>query len=439
MQGLVGGLKNRRRYVTLSVLFLATAVSFADRSMLSITGSAMSKGLHLSPVALGYLFSAFGWAYAIGQVPGGWLVDCLGPRRVYICSVLLWSAFIFLQGFVAWLRVPSAAIFALFSLLFLMGLCEAPVFPANSRIVAAWFPAAERGTAAAVFNSSQYFAAAMFAPIIGWITHALGWRYAPWFMGTMGFATAAVCIRSIYSPKEHPRIEAAELKYIDKGGALADTDRASQRDAAAGCQLAMLKRLLGNRMLLGVYLGTYCVTAVMYFFFTWFPIYLQARGMSLLKAGVVTALPALCGFLGGISGGTASDWLLRKGCSLTFARKAPIMGGMLLVLGIVACNYVASQWAIVLIMAVAYFGKGFGALGWAVIADTAPRQAAGLTAGVFNTFANLAAVTTPVVIGYLVAATGSFNRALIFLGAHAVAAMLSYLLIVGEIHRLDFE
>jgi MFS family permease len=147
MQGLVGGLKNRRRYVTLSVLFLATAVSFADRSMLSITGSAMSKGLHLSPVALGYLFSAFGWAYAIGQVPGGWLVDCFGPRRVYIGSVLLWSVFVFLQGFVAWLPVPSAAVFAVFSLLFLMGLCEAPVFPANSRIVAAWFPAAERGTA----------------------------------------------------------------------------------------------------------------------------------------------------------------------------------------------------------------------------------------------------------------------------------------------------
>ncbi len=137
------------RYATLTVLFLATALNFGDRSMLSITGSAIAKDLRLSPVALGYLFSAFGWAYAAGQLPGGWLLDRFGSRRIYALSVLLWSAFVFLLS-LARLCPPRAALFVLFALLFLMGLCEAPVFPANSRIVAAWFPAAERGTAAAV-------------------------------------------------------------------------------------------------------------------------------------------------------------------------------------------------------------------------------------------------------------------------------------------------
>ncbi len=420
------------RYATLTVLFLATALNFGDRSMLSITGSTIAKDLRLSPVALGYLFSAFGWAYAAGQLPGGWLLDRFGSRRIYALSVLLWSAFVFLLS-LARLCPPREAVFVLFALLFLMGLCEAPVFPANSRIVAAWFPAAERGTAAAVFNSAQYFAAVLFAPLMGWITHALGWPYVFLFMGTLGFAMAAVCWKSIYNPREHPRIQAGELDYIKRGGALVDLDR--QGRARHGW--ADLKLLLTNRMLIGTYIGTYCVTAVMYFFLTWFPIYLQSRGMSLVQAGLVTAIPAICGFLGGISGGLISDALLRRGCSLTFARKAPIVCGMLLVLGIIGCNSLSARWAIVLVMALAYFGKGFGSLGWAVIADTAPRQAAGLTAGLFNACANVAAVTTPVIIGYIVQATGKFDRAMYFLAANALAAILSYMLVVGEIKRVE--
>ena len=145
------------RYVTLAVLFLATAVSFADRSMLSLTGPAISQDLRLTPLALGFIFSAFGWAYAAGQIPGGWLLDRFGSRRIYALSVFSWSGFVLLQAFVGYW--PAAAVFVLFALVFLMGLCEVPVFPANTRIVAAWFPATERGTATAVFNSAQYFAA----------------------------------------------------------------------------------------------------------------------------------------------------------------------------------------------------------------------------------------------------------------------------------------
>ncbi len=422
----------RLRYAILTVLFLATALNFGDRSMLSITGSAIARDLRLSPVALGYLFSAFGWAYAVGQIPGGWLLDRFGSRRIYGLSVLLWSVFVYLQGLVR--HVPSgSAIGALFALLFLMGLCEAPVFPANSRIVAAWFPAVERGTAAAVFNSAQYFAAVLFAPLMGWMTSRLGWSYVPQFMGILGFAMVGLCLFSIYDPRQHPRMGAAELEYIKRGGALVDMERQDQvRRGWADLQL-----LLTNRMLIGTYLGTYCVTAVMYFFLTWFPIYLQSRGMSLVQAGLVTAIPAICGFLGGITGGLISDSLLRRGHSLTFARKAPIVCGMLLVLGVIGCNYLTARWAIVLVMALAYFGKGFGSLGWAVVADTAPKQAAGLTAGVFNTCANVAAITTPVMIGYIVQTTGKFDRAMYFLAANALGAILSYVLVVGEIKRVE--
>jgi ACS family glucarate transporter-like MFS transporter len=191
-------------------------------------------------------------------------------------------------------------------------------------------------------------------------------------------------------------------------------------------------------MLVGVYLGQYCITTLTYFFLTWFPVYLvRDRGMSILKVGFVATLPALCGFFGGVLGGVLSDALVRRGYSLTAARKTPIVAGMLLSTSMIACNYVTAEWAVVVIMALAFFGKGIGALGWAVVSDTSPKPIAGLSGGLFNMFGNTAAITTPIVIGYLVDGSGRFNGALVFVGANAIAAILCYLLIVGEIKRLE--
>jgi ACS family glucarate transporter-like MFS transporter len=193
-------------------------------------------------------------------------------------------------------------------------------------------------------------------------------------------------------------------------------------------------------MLLGVYIGQYCITTITYFFLTWFPVYLvKERGMSILNAGFVAALPAVCGFLGGVLGGLLSDYLIRKGHSLTFARKTPIVIGMLMSTMMIACNYVSSSTLVVAIMAFAFFGKGLGALGWAVVADTSPKQIAGLSGGMFNTFGNVAAITTPIVIGYIVKATGNFSGALIFVACNALVAIVSYLLIVGEIKRVQLK
>jgi ACS family glucarate transporter-like MFS transporter len=161
--------------------------------------------------------------------------------------------------------------------------------------------------------------------------------------------------------------------------------------------------------------------------------------MSILKAGFVAVLPALFGFIGGILGGIFSDFLLRKGASLSVARKTPIVLGMLMSTSMIACNYSSVEWIVVAIMALAFFGKGVGALGWAVVSDTSPKEIAGLSGGLFNTFGNTAGITTPIIIGYIVQGTGSFNGALVFVGANALGAILSYLLIVGEIKRMELK
>jgi len=450
-EGVSAARRTRTRYGIVVMLFLVTAVNYADRATLSMAGTAMSKDLGLDAVAMGFIFSAFGWSYVIGQLPGGWLLDRFGSKRVYAASIFIWSLFTILQGTVTFLSV-SLAVTMLFTLRFLVGFSEAPSFPANGRIVASWFPAAERGTASAIFNSAQYFATVMFAPIMGWVTHRFGWPYVFYFMGAVGIVISLVWMKTVYSPKDHPRISRAELDYIKEGGALIDMDapkrrrvvalegNASSTTANAAPKASYVKQLLCNRMLLGVYIGQYCITTLTYFFLTWFPVYLvKERGMSILNAGFVAALPAVCGFIGGVLGGIFSDFLIRKGCSLTVARKVPIVVGMLLSTSMIACNYVDSSAVVVAIMAFAFFGKGLGALGWAVVADTSPKQIAGLSGGMFNMFGNVAAITTPIIIGYIVKATGSFSGALVFVACNALVAIVSYLVIVGEIKRVELK
>jgi ACS family glucarate transporter-like MFS transporter len=195
--------------------------------------------------------------------------------------------------------------------------------------------------------------------------------------------------------------------------------------------------MLSSRMLLGIFIAQYCITTLTYFFLTWFPIYLvQQRHMSILKAGFVASIPAICGFLGGVLGGVISDAMLKRGHSASVARKTPIVLGMLLSTCMIACNYVDSEFLVVAIMAAAFFGKGIGALGWAVVSDTAPVEAGGVCASLFNTFGNIAGITTPIVIGYLVQGSGSFDSALVFIGANALVAVLCYLFVVGDIKRM---
>jgi ACS family glucarate transporter-like MFS transporter len=422
------------RYLIIAVLFVVSCFSYGDRVALSIAGTAMGHDILLDPVRLGYLFSGFSWAYVLGQLPSGVLLDRFGSKRVYSLAIVVWSVSALLVGFAGYLHA-AAAFTVIFVLRLIAGFAQAPVFPGNGRIVAAWFPADERGRASAIFNSSQYFALMIFAPILGWITHIAGWKSCFWFMGVLGLLLAVLSVKSIYDVREHPRVSAAEIALIEQGGGLVNAGRTGK---AALLTWAAVKELLSHRMLVGVYLGQYCITTLTWFFLTWFPIYLsQARHLSIMKVGFAAALPALCGGTGGILGGVVSDRLLRAGHSLSFSRKAPIMAGMLLSVTMIGCNYAPAQAVMLALMSLSFFGKGFGSLGWTVISDTSPKGMVGLNGALFNLIGNLAGITTPIIIGYLVRKTGSFDDALIFVGATALCAIVSYGPIVGEIKRLE--
>ena len=431
--------QTRVRYLIITIIFAVSCFSYGDRVALSLAGESMLKTIHLTPIRLGWLLSGFSWAYVLGQLPSGGLLDRFGSKRVYGISIILWSVFAFLTGFAGFLG-PSLAFTAIFILRLLSGLAQSPVFPGNGRIVAEWFPTDERGRASAIFNASQYFALPIFAPIFGWIIHSMGWRSSFWFMGLLGFVLTAVWFTNIFSVKKHPRVSRSEVDFIERGGGLVNTDDDKSKLRKNPLTWSTVKMLLSHRMLVGVYIGQYCITTLTWFFLTWFPVYLQeARHMSILKAGFAAAVPGLCGGFGGILGGIISDKLLDRGCSLSFARKAPIMAGMTLAMTMIACNYASAQSLMLLFMSISFFGKGIGALGWTVVSDTSPKGLVGMNGALFNFIGNMAGITTPLIIGYIVEKTHSFNYALIYVSFIAFCAIVSYGPIVGEIKRIELE
>jgi ACS family glucarate transporter-like MFS transporter len=255
----------------------------------------------------------------------------------------------------------------------------------------------------------------------------------------VGLVLAAVWFAWYKEPHKDPRLTEEEKNLMREGGALVDLDSEGAAKAKKS-SLRDAKCLFTNRNLWAIYLGQYCITALTYFFITWFPIYLiQGRGMTIMQAGWVAALPAICGFTGGLLGGYLSDILISRGMHPSRARKTPFVLGMGLSTMLVFANFVDSNSAVIFLMAMAFFGKGFAAVGWAVLSDVAPKTMIGLCGGVFNGIGNIAGIVTPLVIGYVVTVTGSFNNALWFVAAHGVLAVVSYVLIATRFERVDAQ
>lgn len=434
--------RTRTRYFILLMITFVLTLATGDRATLSVAGPEMQKELGITAVEIGYLFSAFSWAYVISMTPAGWVADKIGSKQAMFLGILLWSVITVFMGLVSYITfvVP-----ALLILRFLLGVCESPVGPSAGRIIAAWFPSQERGVAGAIFNSAQYASLAIFTPLMAWLCHAFGWDHVFIVMGVIGIIVALTWAKCFYVPMKHPTINSAEMQYIKEGGGLVELDmdpvvasKSSAQKPRAG--LAEIGQLFKSKMLVGIFLGQYCISAITWFFMTWFPIYLvKERGMSILQAGFMASVPAICGLIGGISSGFISDWILKKTGNLTLARKIPITIGLTMSASMILCNYVSSEFMVMFLMSAAFFGKGFGSLGWAVVADTAPKEIIGTTGGLFNSLGNIAGIITPVVIGYVLQETGSFANALVFVGAHGLIAVFSYWFIVGKIERLKLN
>jgi len=374
---------------------------------------------------MGILFSAFSWTYAAAQIPGGVVLDKLGTKLTYFWSVGLWSIFILLHGL-------ATGFYSLLVARLGLGVTEAPCFPANSRILATWFPQNERARANSVFSVGQYFGLAFLTPLLFWVVATFGWRTLFVIAGLIGLVFAAAWLKIYREPGDHPTINKAELDYITAGGGVAEVSRPTP------FSLRSMAILLKHRQILGASLGQFAGNSTLVFFLTWFPTYLATeRQMEWLQVGFFAVVPYIAASLGVIVGGQVSDRLLEKTGSANIGRKLPIVTGLALASTIILANYVESNVMVIVVMSVAFFGQGMVNLGWTLITDVAPRQLIGLTGGIFNLCANLAGIATPMVIGFVVGATGSFVGGLAYIAIVAVIGVFSYVFIVGDVYRIE--
>ncbi|MFM0179822.1 MFS transporter [Paraburkholderia aspalathi] len=428
--------RSKARYQILSLLAVGTMINYLDRTVLGIAAPQLTKELGINAALMGLLFSVFSWSYVASQIPGGLFLDRFGSKLTYFLSMTFWSLCTLAQGLVH-------GIGALFVFRLGLGVSEAPCFPTNSRVVATWFPQSERAMATGTYTVGEYIGLAFFSPFLFMLMGTFGWRSLFYVVGGVGLVFGVIWWMFYREPHDHPSVNQAELDYIEAGGGLthskkdADVSGAPAASAKSGFEWRTIGRLLKHRQLAGICLGQFAGNSTLVFFLTWFPTYLATeRHMAWLKIGFFAIMPFIAASIGVMFGGIFSDWLLRRGKSPNVARKLPIIAGLLLASTIILANYVESNVAVIAILSVAFFAQGMAALGWTLVSDIAPDGLLGVTGGIFNFAANLAGIVTPLVVGFIVAATGSFVGALVFIGAIALIGALSYIFIVGDIKRI---
>jgi ACS family D-galactonate transporter-like MFS transporter len=403
----------RARFRVLALISAGTMINYLDRTVLGIAAPRIVSDLHLTPVVMGVVFSAFSWSYAAAQVPGGWVLDRIGTRLTYFLAVSFWSLFTLVQGFVT--GVSSLLAFRLG-----LGISEAPCFPTNSRVVAEWFPEHERAQATAVYTVGEYLGLACFGPLLFWVSRTFGWRALFFAVGAVGLAFAAIWW-ALYRESE------TQVLSVN-------------RPCGNSSRWDRVGKLLRRRQIWGACIGQFGGNSTLIFFLTWFPTYLaKERRMDWMQAGFYVVLPFLAAACGVLLGGWVSDTLLKRTGSANLARKLPIVTGLFGASSIVLANYVGGDAMVIAVLSFAFFCQGMTGLGWTVISDIAPREMLGLTGGIFNFATNLAGVITPIVVGAIIGATGSFFYALAYVGASALLGAFSYVFLLGDVKRIELD
>lgn len=420
--------KSRVRYGMLALVFINVVINYLDRSNISVAGGAISKEFNLSSVQLGLIFSAFGWTYAMLQIPGGLLADKIAPRVLYALCLITWSIATLLQGF-------ARGFASLFALRLATGTFEAPSYPINNRIVTNWFPNHERASATAMYVAGQFIGLAFLTPVLVTVQFYFGWQGLFVLTGLVGLVWGVVFYSLYRDPLEHPKVSASELEYIEKGGALFRTDAPGSKKFSF--KWDDWKQVFTRKTLWGIYIAQFAVNAVLWFFLTWFPTYLvQYRGLSFIKSGYLASIPFLAACGGLLLSGFLSDHFAQRSGSVSLARKVPIIIGMLVSVSIVGANYTDNTFFIIFFMSLSFFGAGMALISWVFVSILSPKHLIGLTGGVFNFMGNLASIIVPNVIGYLIR-EGDFKPALIFIATLGLIGALSYTFIVGKIEKAN--
>jgi ACS family glucarate transporter-like MFS transporter len=386
--------ETRARVTVLWFVFLLAFVTYLDRVCISAAAPYIIDELHLTTQQMGVVLSAFALAYAVFEIPSGWLADVIGPRKVLTRIVLWWSGFTMLTG-------AARGYASLVSIRFLFGAGEAGALPSASNCVARWFPISERGKANGTLLFGTRVGGMVSVPLVLQIIRVWGWRASFVIVGFAGLAWAAawfVWYRD--SPASHPSVSASELAWIrgQEG-----RDRQDGQEEIDGHAHTPWRAIAGSANLWAICAMYFTYGYGLYFYFTWLPTYLiRVLGFSELSGGLLAGLPFLFAGAANLAGGWLTDVLARTHglrtarCHLGFA--SFFAGAVLTLVSTLVPEPVTK--AILLAAALGSVDLALSAC-WAVCLDIG-RAHAGVVTGCMNTFSNLGGVLTPLVVAYAV-------------------------------------
>jgi MFS transporter, ACS family, glucarate transporter len=397
------------RYVVLGLTVAAYMITYMDRQVLATTRPAIMKELGISLTTMGWVTFGFRMAYALFQVPGGWLGDTIGARRALTIVVAWWSAFTALTA-LAW----SAASMIVIQVFF--GLGEAGAFPIATRSLSRWMRPTERGFAQGVTHAGSRLGGAITPPIVALaIVPFYGWRAAFYAFGILGAVWSAVWFFYYRdTPEEHSGVNDVERELI-AGGIKRKTSGK-----------VPWKQILSH--------GNLWVLAVMYFFYNynlnvyqdWFPIYLQqSRRMTMGQMGIYASLPLLAGVIGDLGGGWFSDVVLRRTGNVNLARRWPAIAGFLLsAAATIPAVLTHDPKVSVAWYCVAFFGLEWTVgISWAIPLDIG-GDFAGSVSAVMNMLGNIGGAVAATVVTYTAARYGWNVPFLMTAGLCLIAAAL---------------
>jgi MFS family permease len=407
------------------LLGFGVLVNYFDRVNLSVSQEALHNAFGISTVMFGYLLSAYSWTYAAFQLPSGLILDRLGVKLVGRIGTLLWSVASFGAAI-------STGLPGFLGARLLLGVGEAPTFPANAKAIGYWFPAEERSLATAIFDSAAKLASAIGVPAIGLLLLRFGWRWsfaATGFISLLYFVLFYVFYRN---PSEDPALSARERDFIlERGAQPEDTVR-----AAKGAPLGYLLR---QGKVWGLVLGFASYNYTFYLLLTWLPSYLSStHHVDLLHSALYTSVPWLFATLTDILvGGWLVDRLVKSGRDSSFVRKAILIGGTTLGLGVLGAAYAQSTTTALVWISLAIGGLSAASpVGWSIPSLIAPPESVGTLGGILNFGNQLSAIAAPIVTGYVAQTTHSFFWAFGVAGAFLVIGIAGYGFLLGRIEAI---
>jgi len=407
----------RMRSVALALLVVSGVINYLDRSTLSIANRQIRNDLDISIAEMGILLSTFSVSYAFAQLPTGILVDKVGPRILLAVGLAIWSIAQACGGLARSLRLFVATRVVL-------GVGEAPQFPAGARVVSNWYPARERGLPTGLFNSSSSLGPALAPPLLTALMESLGWRGMFFAMGGAGLL-AALAWYVFYRDPQAAGLTAEALRSL----------RDDEARSTGKVSFAQWLRLFQHRTTWGMMLGFACALYLIWLYLTWLPGYLEIEHhMTTIKVGFAASVPFIFGFFGSLAGGFISDVLAARGISPILSRKLPLVVGLFLmaIFTVPAALTRDANLAVLSIALAVFSGCMATANAWALVTVTAPSDYVASLGAIQNFGGYFGGSFAPMVTGFVVQSTGSFTVALLVGAVVAVASAILYLVVVRE-------